>query len=392
MRTAAGLLALCALLSSATAIGQTGNGDADAGSNWYRVELIIFANRDPDAALSERWPLLPDLSYPATWQRLSSEDAFVPGDRDYQLLRVEDTVPAEAFDLAWDRSIEELEREHQRSLVYRQAEIQLESLYDLNVPRARVRLDSEFQEFTSQRRRIDRSATLDVLFHETWLEPVRNQQEAQALLIDTAVASGDYPELQGSVLLYVGRYLHIVTDLWINTDGAYLGNNWVMPRPPLTPVSGSSDSAVLPFEVIVATDWLAETGPIAEPGTETEPESQTGTWAEPFAALPAERGTEELADDPELDAAAQQLADLDIDAEQMDSAQEQQLQAFLDLPVYDYDFRHAVHVQQRRRMRSGELHYIDHPLLGIIVKVSRHEFPALLEEATELNPALAGNR
>lgn len=29
----------------------------------------------------------------------------------------------------------------------------------------------------------------------------------------------------------------------------------------------------------------------------------------------------------------------------------------------------AAHLQQSRRMRSGELHYIDHPLLGIVVKV-----------------------
>lgn len=29
----------------------------------------------------------------------------------------------------------------------------------------------------------------------------------------------------------------------------------------------------------------------------------------------------------------------------------------------------AAHIRQSRRMRSGELHYIDHPLLGIVVKV-----------------------
>lgn len=29
----------------------------------------------------------------------------------------------------------------------------------------------------------------------------------------------------------------------------------------------------------------------------------------------------------------------------------------------------AAHIHQSRRMRSGELHYIDHPLLGIVVKV-----------------------
>jgi hypothetical protein len=31
-------------------------------------------------------------------------------------------------------------------------------------------------------------------------------------------------------------------------------------------------------------------------------------------------------------------------------------------------------LQQRRRMRSGELHYIDHPLLGVVVRIRPLEF------------------
>jgi hypothetical protein len=32
--------------------------------------------------------------------------------------------------------------------------------------------------------------------------------------------------------------------------------------------------------------------------------------------------------------------------------------------------------EQRRRMRSGELHYLDHPALGILVLVEPRELPA----------------
>jgi hypothetical protein len=35
-----------------------------------------------------------------------------------------------------------------------------------------------------------------------------------------------------------------------------------------------------------------------------------------------------------------------------------------------YPWRHAVLMQQSRRMRSNELHYLDHPLLGIVVKLT----------------------
>ena len=32
-----------------------------------------------------------------------------------------------------------------------------------------------------------------------------------------------------------------------------------------------------------------------------------------------------------------------------------------------YPFRHAVLLQQKRRMRSTEVHYLDHPLFGLVV-------------------------
>ncbi len=47
-------------------------------------------------------------------------------------------------------------------------------------------------------------------------------------------------------------------------------------------------------------------------------------------------------------------------------------------PLYPY--RHAVLLDQTRRMRSGEIHYIDHPLLGVIIKftpVSGEELAAI---------------
>lgn len=69
---------------------------------------------------------------------------------------------------------------------------------------------------------------------------------------------------------------------------------------------------------------------------------------------------------------------------------DEELQAFLDRPIRDYDFRHAVLVNQQRRMRSGELHYIDHPLLGIVIKVSRYEFEPFVTAPVDSD--LAGGR
>ena len=52
-------------------------------------------------------------------------------------------------------------------------------------------------------------------------------------------------------------------------------------------------------------------------------------------------------------------------------------------PVSPY--RHAVLLQQKRRMRSNEVHYIDHPMLGLVVKLTpvAQEDLALFADAEE---------
>ena len=37
---------------------------------------------------------------------------------------------------------------------------------------------------------------------------------------------------------------------------------------------------------------------------------------------------------------------------------------------------HWIHVQQSRRMRSGELHYLDHPWVGAIIRIERYQAPS----------------
>lgn len=41
----------------------------------------------------------------------------------------------------------------------------------------------------------------------------------------------------------------------------------------------------------------------------------------------------------------------------------------------DYPYRHAVLLQQTRSMRGGEVYYIDHPLLGVVAKITSLEAP-----------------
>ena len=60
------------------------------------------------------------------------------------------------------------------------------------------------------------------------------------------------------------------------------------------------------------------------------------------------------------------------------------VEAWLEQPFYK--FRQAVRVTHKRRMRSNEVHYLDHPLLGIVIKVTPYEFEPFIIE-----PELAGS-
>ncbi len=38
-----------------------------------------------------------------------------------------------------------------------------------------------------------------------------------------------------------------------------------------------------------------------------------------------------------------------------------------------WPYRHAVPVREKRRLRSKEVHYLDHPLLGVVIKFTPAE-------------------
>ena len=367
---------LLLLLLALPALAQQGSREEPREDRtWYRVELIVFANRDPDAALAEAWPPLPELAYPEKWRGFEDGETTESADREFALLRIEDTVPG-LFELFWDRSVESLIYEYDRKQLLREPSIELEPLFDMTVPRPFVLLPPEARELNAQRSRINNSAGLDVLFHESWLQRIDSRDQSLPLIIDAGPRFGDYPELQGSVLLYGERYLHIASNLWLNTSGSYLaidGDNWRMPPPPLPPDQARPEFK--PFRVDPSPDWLG-----AEPffTEETVEEEQEDLFE------PAPHYSAETADDISiLDATAPEDAESGSHA----PATEEELQAFLAEPIRDYDFRHAVLVNQERRMRSGELHYIDHPLLGIVIKVSRYEFEPFITAPEETGPA-----
>jgi hypothetical protein len=187
-------------------------------------------------------------------------------------------------------------------------------------PTAYATLPSEQRLFSGKAAAMQRSGRYRILFHEAWIQPMHSQAEALPIVLDRSGDGGAWPALQGTIKLYLSRYFYLETNLWLNTQGEYLQGVWRMPAPPLAPMSSARQNAL-----------------------------PTGSAAprQPGASAPG---------NPDFQPA---VAGAQSPTLMNDAAQGP-----------DYPFRHAVLLQQTRRMRSDEIVYVDHPLLGVLIRIS----------------------
>ncbi|WP_444900564.1 CsiV family protein [Microbulbifer sp. VAAC004] len=155
-----------------------------------------------------------------------------------------------------------------------------------------------------------------ILFHKAWHQVLEQKHKSPAILIDGGETFSGHSQLEGSVTLSVSRYLHLSTNLWLNDFSA----------------PASAEGIRLPHR------------PKAAPTPSEETISFSATNEGLIASNPNRHNFSNAAGD-------QEPITLDAPAEQ---------------PVY---VMRAAHLQHERRMRSGQLHYIDHPAFGILIEI-----------------------
>ena len=315
---------------------------------WFQVELLVFAHQPGD--FGERFAATPALAYPDASrflidpERVAANAEAHPGTSvvnafGRQIIEWQDPSDPGVLPESDDGASEQpedtfgalpVDPNEPGGAAAEPAEAEDEAQTE---PIAFVMLPESRQEFRGKAAYMQRSGRYRILFHESWVQPVRDEASALPIVLDR---SGDdaepWPELQGSIKLHLARYLHLETNLWLNTDGSYLGpSNWRMPMPPRGPQS------------------LVVEEPPPEPVIEDEL----------LAPAPA--------DDTMM---------LDSDAELFDPNE----------PLVEpdpYPYRHAVLLQQKRRMRSEEVHYIDHPLFGVVARLIPVDIEELLVQQAE---------
>ncbi len=180
------------------------------------------------------------------------------------------------------------------------------------------------EEFAAVARSIKLSSRYRVLTQKSWTQELSNKRQAPAILIQGGRQVGEHYELEGYINVALERYLFVDTNLWLSSFGETSGR-YYLPR---------------------------------QPENHDEPE-EPGFIDESFAASP--EYAEFLRQNPEHQA----------------RKEEESFQA----PSGSQAVERIVVMEQTRRLRSEELHFFDHPLFGMLIRISAA--PAVAESAPQ---------
>ena len=207
-------------------------------------------------------------------------------------------------------------------------------------------LEPERLEFADQAQAL-RDRGQRILFHSAWWAPLREGDSPLPLVVDRAADpdTDAWPELQGSIHLYRSRYLHIELDLWLNTPASYLPPGWrIEPAPRPEPSLRGATPDGQPFDPWNPPPVLNAGPDTALSGADERP-GNPALRGERFSSRPA-------ATDTAFAAGALAAGNEDTTA-----------------TGAPWPWKHAIVHRQARRMRSNEVHYLDHPVIGVVVKV-----------------------
>ncbi|PUA30884.1 MAG: hypothetical protein B0W54_05670 [Cellvibrio sp. 79] len=182
------------------------------------------------------------------------------------------------------------------------------------------RLPANERKLNAQAQKLERNGRFELLFHSAWRQIITNKKSSKAILISGGSTYGQHQVLEGSIRLSVATYLELQTNLWFSQFDLNVGQevtqNW--PEIPLRPnYSATSENTLTLDSELDLEQALAK-------------ENQQGT---------------------------------DVNFGANASAKTEGASS-------EYITRQIILVQEERDMRSGEVHYLDHPVLGVIVQVT----------------------
>ena len=178
-------------------------------------------------------------------------------------------------------------------------------------------LPSSEQSLASQAQKISRDSRYQLLFHQAWRQEIGSLKHAKSIIINGGDTFGEHQQLEGSIRFSVATYLKVQTNLWLSAFDINVGqeqtNNW--PAIPLRPNLSHYATTDLTLDADFTHALAAE----------------NSQWKE---LNNSSFGTEALTEETRT-----------------------------------YNTREIILIKQERDMRSNEVHYLDHPVIGVIIKI-----------------------
>ena len=186
------------------------------------------------------------------------------------------------------------------------------------------RVGTNHPQFAKALRSLKLSSRYRILTQLSWIQDLEPRKRAPAVLIQGGERYGEHYELEGYIRIALERYLYAEPQLWLSRFG-YQQGNYYLPRRP-------NRHQLIDEEVEI-------------PQEDTLP---------PQEALVEFPGT-----------------DMSIE----DNAPSQPV-----IPVGAEPVERIVVMSEERRMRSDELHYIDNPLFGLLIMISKPQTSTVAED------------
>lgn len=177
--------------------------------------------------------------------------------------------------------------------------------------------------------RLKRNGQFKILSHSRWVQPLTDRKNSLPLLFQAGNLYNDQYELEGTVLMSVNRYIHIDSNLWL--------------------------SSFTKNQTLLDTWWLANDNE---------------------QSLAPVLGQSQLTKSNQCT----KYFDSNIQKNKIANNQEQSI---------DYIITQIAQMKQSRRMRSNEIHYLDHPLFGLIVTVKPYKLPVFSIQSKPSIPVAA---
>lgn len=318
---------------------------------WYQVEVLIFeqnanyggeqAPRDVQLSFPENWRYLIDPNAPSEEQQL---DALTEA-LSQEINNLESGLAPDLLtDNVTDHSGAASEPET--------PQLQLEAPYILLGKQDRILNESAAA--------INRREKYRVLFHQAWRQPALGEEDSW-IVIKGGDSFSDRQQLEGSLRLIKTRFLHMEADLWLSRFDRSR--------------SASEPKATDNTISFINVDETAQTD-----------RQQLRVILPPYPSAPEptlEAGVMLTAEEP---SATDDLANGDLSNGDWVRFDEVEIESELAVEPASYPIEELWPVSQSRRVETDKEYYLDHPRLGILLRISDYEPKVLNSPAEEAAP------